>query len=238
MPANGSSAIVCCGATRQVVESGRHEELMAIEGGTYRTLVGLQTLPGVKEGDKGEEEAEVLPILPHHFAHHVGGHDDHAHHDETPHVVTDAGSSQTKFDKAHQTRLWQLSRPEWKWVGVALCTAVVNGCTFPLYSLLLSSVVSVLLEVDSDYVKKQVDFWSIMFLVLASVVFLATFTQLYAFTGRRRLRGCVGEPPTTDMCGSVGLVLFSPLLFSSPPLLSLPVCLVNSHGGESDDPPP
>ena len=26
----------------QVVEKGRHEELMAIENGTYRTLVGLQ----------------------------------------------------------------------------------------------------------------------------------------------------------------------------------------------------
>lgn len=156
---------------------------MAIEGGTYRTLVGLQTLPGVQEGEKGEE-GELLPIIPHH--HHSHGLEDHAHHghDEVPTVVTSqAESEQIKFNKGHQTRLWQLSRPEWKWVGVAVCTAIVNGCTFPLYSLLLSSVVSVLLEIDSDYVKRQVDFWSIMFLVLASVVFLATYTQLYAFTG-------------------------------------------------------
>lgn len=172
-----------------MVESGGHEELMGIEGGTYRTLVGLQTLPGMEDSSREDNGGEMYPLLPHHsHAHHNhtghSGHDEHSFHDEIPTIeISKSEDSKVKFAKPHQSRLWQLSRPEWKWVGTALCTAVVNGCTFPLYSLLLSSIVSVLLNVDSDYVREQVNFWCLMFLALAGVVFIAIFTQLYAFTG-------------------------------------------------------
>jgi hypothetical protein len=39
-------------------------------------------------------------------------------------------------------RIWKLAAPEKNWIALAVAAAIVNGCTFPLYSLLLSTVVS------------------------------------------------------------------------------------------------
>lgn len=71
---------------------------------------------------------------------------------------TDTGTE--NLPKVKSRRLWGLSRPEWKWVMLALIMAVVNGCTFPAYSLLLSNIVSYLYDPDTHVVREKGYFWA------------------------------------------------------------------------------
>jgi len=198
----------------QVIESGRHEELMVIEGGTYRTLVGLQTLPGVEDKERGdgngsgsdedEEGGNSLPLLPHHsstrYSENSSSRAGVGSSGNLPEVVVVKGVGKNGLEvvgepslpSVPQSRLWQLNRPESGWVTLAIIAATINGCTFPFYSLLLSSIISVLLEPDNDYVKSQVTIWAPLFLALATVVFTCTYTQLYCFT-------VMGEKMTTRL---------------------------------------
>jgi len=118
-------------------------------------------------------------------------------------VVKSSASDDIVLDKIDKHRLWNLSRPEWKWVGLALimyvllpslppslppsvylllshhCSltsppsfppslppsllsfrAVVNGCTFPAYSFLLSNIVSYLYDPDPHVVREKAFFWA------------------------------------------------------------------------------
>jgi len=75
-------------------------------------------------------------------------------------VVKGNASDDASLDKVDKHRLWNLSRPEWKWVGLALIMAVVNGCTFPAYSFLLSNIVSYLYDPDPHVVRQKAFFWA------------------------------------------------------------------------------
>lgn len=46
----------------QIVEKGTHDELMAIEGGTYRALVRAQTLPPITESNANDSRNQISGI--------------------------------------------------------------------------------------------------------------------------------------------------------------------------------
>ncbi|KAM3576986.1 hypothetical protein VYU27_001127 [Nannochloropsis oceanica] len=136
-----------------------------------------------EEEDEGEEDMLISPKKP------------RSHHNisnPSSVVVKSNASDDSTLDKVDRNRLWNLSRPEWKWVGLALTMAVVNGCTFPAYSFLLSNIVSYLYDPDPHVVRQKAFFWAGMFPILAAVVAGATFTQLLAFT-------VMGERVTTRL---------------------------------------
>jgi ATP-binding cassette, subfamily B (MDR/TAP), member 1 len=176
--------IVCLMGGR-VVEKGSHAELMAIEGGQYRGLVELQALPGAQ----AQVDGDAMVILPTKHVRQasasprsVGSLSRQTSHNFNDVMVTTLEPDKETPPPVESSRLWRLSKPEWKWVMVAVASAIVNGCTFPLYSLLLSTIVSYFYSPDVQTIKEKTNFWSAMFLCLAMGVGLATFVQLYSFT--------------------------------------------------------
>ena len=189
----------------KIVEKGRHEELMAIENGHYRSLVSLQTIPGAGEegmsrnssvnslGSMGSKTASSLNLK---SAAALAKQEEEeallSPSPKQPSAIVVSKEAKPKLDKVDSRRLWSLSRPEWRWVALAVVMAVVNGCTFPAYSFLLSNIVSYLYDPDPHVVRQKAYFWAAMFPFLAAVVAIATFTQLLAFT-------IMGERVTTRL---------------------------------------
>jgi ATP-binding cassette subfamily B (MDR/TAP) protein 1 len=170
----------------KVVEEGKHEELMAL-GGQYHSLVTLQTMPQMASTQQLDGPEEELPLLP--SPRSLRQHSNNL----TPSGVTSRQNSfietkeEQKLPPLDSKRIWKYSAPEKKWVVLAVIAAIANGCTFPLYSLLLSNVISYLYLPDPEEVRHKAYFWASMFTVLAMGVGMATYWQLYSFVS---LFGC------------------------------------------------
>ncbi|BBN16210.1 autophagy-related protein 9 [Marchantia polymorpha subsp. ruderalis] len=77
-------------------------------------------------------------------------------------------------------RLAQLNRPELPLFLVGSIGAACSGLTFPVFGLLLSSVITAFFE-PVDKMQKDVNFWAIMFVVLGVGVMVATPVQQWSF---------------------------------------------------------
>ncbi|KAL2611668.1 hypothetical protein R1flu_023360 [Riccia fluitans] len=86
-------------------------------------------------------------------------------------------------------RLARLNKPELPLFLVGSAGAAGVGLIFPVFGLLLSSVITAFFEVPSK-MKKDVNFWAIMFVVLGVGVMAATPVQLWSFAivGHRLIR--------------------------------------------------
>ena len=58
--------------------------------------------------------------------------------------------------------------------------AVVNGVIFPIFGLLLSSVIASFYE-PPHKLRKDASFWALMYLVLAATCLIVGPTQMYCF---------------------------------------------------------
>ncbi|CAM6099091.1 unnamed protein product [Calypogeia fissa] len=77
-------------------------------------------------------------------------------------------------------RLAKLNRPELPLFLVGVFAAAGNGLVFPLFGLLLSSVITAFFE-PPHKLRKDVNFWSLMFLLLALFIAVATPIQAATF---------------------------------------------------------
>ncbi|XP_057864658.1 ABC transporter B family member 11 [Cryptomeria japonica] len=78
-------------------------------------------------------------------------------------------------------RLASLNKPEFPVFILGSIAAVLNGMIFPIFGLLLSSVIKVFYEPHQE-LEKDAKFWSLMFVVLAITCLIVAPTQMYCFS--------------------------------------------------------
>lgn len=64
--------------------------------------------------------------------------------------------TQEPLPKVDKSRLWALSRPERQYLVVALVAVTFSGCVFPVFSLLLSTIISFFYLTDADELQRKV----------------------------------------------------------------------------------
>ncbi|CAN0230516.1 unnamed protein product [Ascophyllum nodosum] len=225
---------ICVVEDGRIVETGKHDELIEIDGGKYLKLVKLQLGGGTDEddiiavgdddddgvgggemlvpttgSDRGDRRASSSMIRQSSMTSTLHGEDEY-----DPLLKADgavSGSSLlacslwsdcrgdtltlrwshlngclsalgAKLPKVARGRLWALSRPERKWLMVAIVACTFSGTVFPLFSLMLSTIISFFYLDDADELERKASLWSLLFVVLASVVGVSFFVQVSSFS--------------------------------------------------------
>ncbi|KAJ7520420.1 hypothetical protein O6H91_19G005500 [Diphasiastrum complanatum] len=78
-------------------------------------------------------------------------------------------------------RLATLNRPEAPVFVVGSLAAIANGITFPMFGLLLSGIIGTFFEGNPHKLRKDADFWSLMFVALAGLCGIVAPSQMYCF---------------------------------------------------------
>lgn len=63
---------------------------------------------------------------------------------------------QAKLPKVERRRLWALGRPERKYFLIALAAASFSGTVMPVFSLILSTIISFFYLSDADELERKV----------------------------------------------------------------------------------
>jgi ATP-binding cassette subfamily B (MDR/TAP) protein 1 len=173
----------------RVVEEGKHEELLALNG-LYFHLVQKQTKA------KEEEEPKELGAEPIVRADVVvrGG------ADEFPQASTDSlspmlvhspsgdpekGAVKVEKDKPYPfsyTRLIRESRPEAAIIALGIAAACTNGSIMPIFAIIYSEIVATFQKPDPKDVKEGANFLAAMFVCLAVGAGVANVLQIFSFS--------------------------------------------------------
>lgn len=86
-----------------------------------------------------------------------------------------------EFPKVSIRRLAYLNKPEIPILLLGAIAAILNGTLFPIFGMLLSKVIKSFYE-PPHKLRKDADFWSIMFVILGVVSFLAIPARAYLFS--------------------------------------------------------
>jgi ATP-binding cassette subfamily B (MDR/TAP) protein 1 len=78
-------------------------------------------------------------------------------------------------------RLASLNKPEAPILFLGACAAIAGGVIFPVYGILLSTVIKTFYE-PFHQLRKDANFWASMFVVLGCSAFVALTVQLFCFS--------------------------------------------------------
>uniref|UniRef100_A0A151UEM9 ABC transporter B family member 9 n=1 Tax=Cajanus cajan TaxID=3821 RepID=A0A151UEM9_CAJCA len=155
----------------KIVEKGTHDELIKDDDGAYSQLIRLQE--GNRESDKSNNNNVNL--------------DSHMARSSTQGTSFARSSSQgssgienVKHQNVSIQRLAKLNKPEIPILLLGSIAAAVNGVTLPVFGLLLSSAINTFYEPPYQ-LKKDSEFWSMLFVVLGLVAVVAIPLQNYSF---------------------------------------------------------
>ncbi|KAF9592483.1 hypothetical protein IFM89_015054 [Coptis chinensis] len=197
----------------KIVEKGSHLDLLLDPDGAYCQLIRLQEI-GRSEVDKAENVESGLNSSQHHSigrsisrgSSGVGNSSRHSFSVSfglpTGHICeTTAGLESTSPAPIGQTqevplrRLATLNKPEIPVLLLGVISAMVNGVIFPIFGVLLSSVIKTFYEPE-DKLRKDTRFWAFMFIILGVASFVAAPATAYFFA----VAGCRLIQRIRSMC--------------------------------------
>ncbi|KAK5862309.1 hypothetical protein PBY51_017719 [Eleginops maclovinus] len=176
-----------------VVEMGSHSKLME-EKGVYHTLVTMQTFQKEEETVEAQSEPsadEKSPFVHSNsrcslkkrkttrgssFAVSEGDKEEKEKLDEEKEEMKDEDIPPVSFFK-----IFRLNIPEWPYILVGTICAIINGVMQPLFAVIFSNIITVFAHPDQDIVRKRATLFSLMFVVIGAVSFVATFFQGFCF---------------------------------------------------------
>ena len=159
----------------ELVEQGTHEELVALRGGAYATLLAMQerspaapAAAPAAAAPAGAAEVAHEPVaadVPAAAAPAADGKDKTAAGDDAPEETVPFW------------RLAQLSRPEAPWFAVGSLAACAAGCLFPVFALILSRLLDVFYQPPGPRMERGAILWSMLFFALGGGMLCITTTQ-------------------------------------------------------------
>jgi ATP-binding cassette subfamily B (MDR/TAP) protein 1 len=192
-----------------VVEKGTHDELLSNSDGAYSQLIRLQQIhkeqdDEMLDGANVEDETEVISRSLSKGSRSSRGLSLRKSRSASRSARDQLGKSnrsgeadvemgERKSRKRAQSSLFRLvtySKPEFHLFIFGGLAALANGTTFPVFGLLLSSIISTYFQPDKKKLRHDANFWSLMFLVLAIGIFIVSPIQFYSFAviGQRLIR--------------------------------------------------
>jgi len=183
-----------------ILEEGSHDELMSIEGGFYKALVGAG---GKSEDDDTSEisssSLDLVALEDEFLTSPVKiGKDT----DPKAGTKTSGGDSSWKEKlfgkkkdateiakvkeenqklKLNKSRVWKYTKPEMPLIVIGSFASIVKGTLFPLLSLAFSEMIITWFVSDTDEMRKDSLKWSYFFYGLAAASFVFEFIQKYLF---------------------------------------------------------
>ncbi|KAH7730954.1 bile salt export pump [Aphelenchoides avenae] len=192
----------------QIVESGTHEELMAL-GGYYYGLINAQVFvdeiePVTANGTPVNYDASSPRSVTNGSAFSFSeASSPHGRPSLAKGKVTNmeddlTGASSPKDTKTETKRLkedlkregarpsnfWHIlrhARPEWGYLMLGVLACIVQGCVFPVFSLFFTNILEIFADVDKERIRSNGHFWAMTFLVLGLVQAATLFVQATCF---------------------------------------------------------
>eukprot|EP00922_Rhytidocystis_sp_ex-Travisia-forbesii_P069198 GHVS01103233.1.p1 GENE.GHVS01103233.1~~GHVS01103233.1.p1 ORF type:complete len:1391 (+),score=130.82 GHVS01103233.1:123-4295(+) len=175
----------CAGSV--VLEEGTHEELIQNTGGAYYQLVEKQKLNEENEAEPAEttDDSDGIQSSPSCISvmSSTGGVE---HITEQPSIqekkkpktaLCGLIKKKPKERSVSFGRLIANVRPEWHVFLLGLLAACLNGLVFPAFGIIFAKTLDVFYNNNPDYVRSKTEFWSIMFIVLATATLLINMFQ-------------------------------------------------------------
>ncbi|VFQ59551.1 unnamed protein product [Cuscuta campestris] len=178
----------------KIVEKGTHLELLKDPEGTYSQLVCLQeadkdreqyerqlsqrrtsSLRSVSRSSSGIGNSSRRSISASSFGLPTG-----LGVTETTAADPEIPSPEKLSTKIPIRRLASLNKPEIPVLLAGTISGVINGAILPLFGILISNVIKAFYEPPHE-LKKDANFWSLIFVVLGAVSFLACPARTYFF---------------------------------------------------------
>ncbi|RLN50324.1 hypothetical protein BBJ28_00020549 [Nothophytophthora sp. Chile5] len=168
-----------------IIESGTHDDLMQIEHGRYKHLVETQSHSRYDDRNAlstrdAFDEADRFDV-PKRKRSSLSRHDNQTGEDLSEFEDTEAANLSKK--KAPVTRIWQMSRPEWKYLAVGSLGAIGNAIVFPAWGFILAKIIMLLFDYSKTPSQMLTDarYWSIAFVALGVFFGVAITVQHYCF---------------------------------------------------------
>ncbi|KAM7343054.1 ATP-dependent translocase ABCB1-like [Cochliomyia hominivorax] len=164
-----------------VVESGTHDELMALKQHYYKlVMTQLGDDDTTSDAKQKENSANVK--------------------DEEEEHVTITHEVEIEDDKKEKSsfsiyKILKMNRDEWPQILCGCVSSVIMGCAMPLFAVLFGSILQILaVRDDPQYIRDNTNIYSLYFVICGIVVGTATFLQIYTF-------GIAGEKLTERLRG-------------------------------------
>ncbi|KAJ7973147.1 ABC transporter B family protein [Quillaja saponaria] len=185
----------------KMVEKGSHSELIKDPNGAYSQLIRLQEVK--KESEQAADDQDITEIsmesfrkssqgmsLQRSISRGSSGAGNSSRHSfsvafglPTGVNVPDPELEEAESKERPQVplrRLAYLNKPEIPALLIGAVAATINGVIFPIYGILISSAIKTFFEPPHE-MKKDTNFWALMFVTLGIVSFLVIPTQGYFF---------------------------------------------------------
>jgi len=193
--------------------SGPHSELVKDPEGAYSQLIRLQEMK--RESEHGEGVREIsrqssqIGSSLRSLSHESSGKGNSSRHSFSvvfgvamdppesalPEPDTEALPSSEERPQVSIRRLASLNKPEVPVLLLGILSAIANGVIFPIFSILLSSVIKMFYE-PAHQLSKDSRFWALMFLVLGLASLLSNPARAYFFS----VAGCKLIQRIRSMC--------------------------------------
>ncbi|XP_053743936.1 ATP-binding cassette, sub-family B (MDR/TAP), member 4 [Synchiropus splendidus] len=169
-----------------VVEQGTHSQLMEKQG-VYYTLVTMQTFQKEEEEEDLEQSmGEKSPLSVSlsnplkrkttrgsSFAASVGEHEA----EESDNKIED----EEHVPSMSFFQVMALNLSEWPYIALGLVCATINGAMQPVFAILFSKIIAVFANPDDEAVRRNANFYALMFVVVGLVTFVTMFLQGFCF---------------------------------------------------------
>ncbi|KAK9719748.1 hypothetical protein K7432_004602, partial [Basidiobolus ranarum] len=172
-----------------IIESGTHKSLLELQGSYYK-LVELQKI------GNNDEELQAVPPPEDQNIEAIRSKDSELRRQTTTHSVLSVGSENdiegdttSKLSFAYVCyRVFLLNKPELKFMFGGLCGSIFSGLVFPIIAIVFAGVIEAF-SIQNDDAKRNhdINFWSLMFLIIAIVMFIAQTAQgtFFGISGER-----------------------------------------------------
>ncbi|GAB2226501.1 hypothetical protein Droror1_Dr00022311 [Drosera rotundifolia] len=185
----------------KVVEKGRHSKLLENPEGAYSQLVRLQEMNRQPEQQAQEvrdvsRQSSQKALSMKSLSRASSGRSNSSRHsfsfmfgvvvDPPESTLPESdGPTLSAWDEASPEvsigRIASLNKPEIPMLFLGVISASINGVIFPIFGILLSSVIKIFFYTDQHELRKESRFWALMFFVLGLVSLLANPTRTYFF---------------------------------------------------------
>jgi len=161
----------------KVIEMGSHDELLQNDTSAYASAFRLQ-----QQTEKAKEDESAETVAPGSVPCSITTTDT-----ENDHLVGPFGGSCSDVAEAKKVRapsfrrLVSLSVPEWKHVVLGCLNAMVFGAVQPVYAFTMGSTILLYFQADHEEMVRKTRIYSLAFLGLFVVSFIANIGQHYCF---------------------------------------------------------
>jgi len=194
-----------------ILEQGCHDELVQLEKGFYRSLIGAgKKSSATLVDDSGPERSSALLSFE---SKTFTEEESEARNDVIQNKEDEKGFLASIFSRkdaeqlakeeaekkqaaANKSRVWQYTKPEMGWIVIGSCGSIVKGAILPLLSIVFADMIVVWYNSDLDYMLEQSLTYSYLFYGIAVIFVVTEVIQkgIFEMIGERltkRLRGDV-----------------------------------------------